>query len=343
MIDTRVLRWQVLVVSAALAAAAAAHATTFSLPDASLRYDVELTTEACGQFGCNGKLTVTLFKKGTKTPVQSFTEADCGVELDEKGRPLANVTKLYDVASAVMFDDLDFDGEEDVAIKRTAAGYVGFAYTVFLFDPNRRRLVRSRSFSKAVDAGVLDFFQVDRPRQRLFTLAKDGCCVHYTYEHAVENGTLRLAKTTTDDNGKVTVDEHRLGDGVKKPGPPEALRLVEQWLAAQNQGRFDDYQALYAKTFAGVRRSGARSTELDREGWLADRRGMFARPMTVRLAFAVASYAGDRVEVRGTQTYASGSYRDRGLKVFQLMREDGQWKIGREELLSSEIVPTRKP
>src|SRR5438105_2725239 len=55
----------------------------------------------------------------------------------------------------------------------------------------------------------------------------------------------------------------------------EALALVERWQAAQNKGDFAAYQALYATAFRGVRRSGARVSEFDRAGWLADRERMF--------------------------------------------------------------------
>jgi hypothetical protein len=326
---------------ASLAGPAAAQVSTFALTDASLRYDVELVTGACDRDGCSGPLTVTLYKKGTTSRVQAFTEAECSVPLDKGGRPLANLTKLYDVASAVIFDDLDFDGEEDFAIKRAAAGYSGFAYTVYLYDPAQRRLVKSPAFSKLVGPGVLDFFKVDRARQRLSTPHKDGCCLHVTHEYAVVSAAPRLARTITDDDGVVKVKEHPLGGDVKYPGPPEALGLVDRWLAAQNQGRFADYETCYATAFTGIRRSGSRTKELDRAGWLEDRRGMFARPMTVSLAFAVASYVGQRIEVRGTQSWASGTYRDRGLKVLELVQEDGQWKIAREELLSSEVVPAK--
>src|SRR5690606_30530952 len=75
--------------------------------------------------------------------------------------------------------------------------------------------------------------------------------------------------------------------GQKKPKPPpmisreEVTAVLERWLAAQNSGDFAAYSALYGDSFGGVRRSGDRTVRLDRDGWLADRKRMFAKPMKV--------------------------------------------------------------
>src|SRR6476646_8105289 len=62
---------------------------------------------------------------------------------------------------------------------------------------------------------------------------------------------------------------------------PEARTLVDAWLAAQNKGDFAAYEKLYAKKLTGVRRSGSRTVQLDRAGWMRDRQRMFQKPMKV--------------------------------------------------------------
>jgi len=61
----------------------------------------------------------------------------------------------------------------------------------------------------------------------------------------------------------------------------EANRFVAEWVAAQNAGSFPRYSALYASGFTGVRRSRDKAQTFKLAAWLADRKRMFARPMTV--------------------------------------------------------------
>jgi hypothetical protein len=56
--------------------------------------------------------------------------------------------------------------------------------------------------------------------------------------------------------------------------PKPALELITAWLAAQNEGSFAAYSALYAPELRGVRRSGTRTVVLDHAGWLKDRERM---------------------------------------------------------------------
>jgi hypothetical protein len=52
-------------------------------------------------------------------------------------------------------------------------------------------------------------------------------------------------------------------------------------LAAQNQGRYDDYAALYAPGFAGVKRVGKTVKAMNRAAWLKDRKAMFKAKLEV--------------------------------------------------------------
>src|SRR5258706_9278390 len=89
--------------------------------------------------------------------------------------------------------------------------------------------------------------------------------------------------------------------GVDAPvAEAEARRVLDAWLAAQTQRDFDAYAALYARPFHGVRRSGRRTVALDRDGWLNDRRRMFAKPFQVA-ADGVQFAAGPPARLRFTQ------------------------------------------
>lgn len=114
--------------------------------------------------------------------------------------------------------------------------------------------------------------------------------------------------------------------------------LLDEWLAAQNAGAFDRYEKLYATKFQGVRRSGPRTVKLDRAGWVADRRRMFAKPMSVELAEVEVVRGTAMARAQFQQTWASGNYKDVGRKQMVIVREGDVLRIAREELLDSRIV-----
>lgn len=115
----------------------------------------------------------------------------------------------------------------------------------------------------------------------------------------------------------------------------DVTALVDRWVDAQNKGDFAAYQALYATRFTGVRRSGSRSVDLDRDGWIADRAKMFKKKMTVSAADVDIASTSGSVKVELVQTWASGSYKDVGPKQMVFVKEKGALKIAREEMLLS--------
>jgi ketosteroid isomerase-like protein len=114
--------------------------------------------------------------------------------------------------------------------------------------------------------------------------------------------------------------------------------LVEAWLAAQNEGDFDAYQALYAERFQGVRRSGPRVVRLDRTGWLEDRGRMFARRMRVEVSDLRVVATPMVAQVDFTQRWASGRYEDIGPKRMVVVTEGDDLRIAREEMLASSLL-----
>ena len=119
--------------------------------------------------------------------------------------------------------------------------------------------------------------------------------------------------------------------------------FVERWLATQNPGDFAAYQALYGDPFRGVRRTGAATRRFDRAGWMADRKGMFRKPMTVTAGDLVVYVAGPERQVFFTQTWSQGRFRDVGTKNLVLTGAGVQTRIRYEELLGSRIEPTAPP
>jgi hypothetical protein len=119
----------------------------------------------------------------------------------------------------------------------------------------------------------------------------------------------------------------------------EARALLTSWEAAQDRGDFAAYEQLYAQRFTGVKRSGPRTRNFGRAGWLKDRQRMFAKPMQVDFRAESVVDQGATVAIVGSQSFHMAGYEDRGPKRFLLAREGAGLRIVREEMLASELGP----
>lgn len=118
----------------------------------------------------------------------------------------------------------------------------------------------------------------------------------------------------------------------------EVEALFGRWLEAQNRGQFAAYAALYGTGFRGVRRSGKKVVRLDLQGWLADRKRMFRRPMKVAASRVQITVSSAGATVRFVQDWSSGSYRDVGTKVLDLARTPAGLRITAEDMLTSVLL-----
>lgn len=110
------------------------------------------------------------------------------------------------------------------------------------------------------------------------------------------------------------------------------------WLAAQNAGEFDRYASLYAQTFEGVKRSGERVYNFNRESWLTDRKRMFQKPMTVGADNVQVIATPKLATVTFSQRWASGTYSDVGDKRLLIVKEQDALRIGSETMLASKVA-----
>ncbi len=122
----------------------------------------------------------------------------------------------------------------------------------------------------------------------------------------------------------------------------DAQAVLDRWLRAQNGGDFESYRALYADRFQGIKRAGARVRRFDRKGWLNDRKAMFARPMTVTIADVTMQTTCCTASVRFAQKWSSTTFQDQGTKELLLVPGSAGLKIGREEMLVSNVARSGK-
>ncbi|SHM26210.1 XAC2610-related protein [Chryseobacterium polytrichastri] len=175
----------------------------FELKDASAKYNVSINVETCEKDECQGKATIELIDKATSKKFQTLTSNNLNFYLKEDQKPTANIIQLYDEQSPLIFDDFNFDGSQDVAIRNgNESGYGGPSYDVYVFNSTKKQFVKSEELTNLAYEN-LGMFQTDHERKRLITYAKSGCCWHITTEYAVvpKKGLLKVYEMEEDATG----------------------------------------------------------------------------------------------------------------------------------------------
>ncbi|MFP3597368.1 XAC2610-related protein [Chryseobacterium sp. SIMBA_029] len=157
----------------------------FELKDASRNYDVSIDVQNCEKDECSGKAVIDLRDKKTSNIFQTLTSEDLNFYLKEDQKPTVNIIQLYDEQSPLIFNDFNFDGTEDIAIRNgNESSYGGPSYDVYVFNSTKKRFVMSEELTSLAYEN-LGMFQTDSERKRIVTYAKSGCCWHLTTEYAV--------------------------------------------------------------------------------------------------------------------------------------------------------------
>ena len=160
------------------------HAQVYEIQDGSKHYDAVIDI-ACEKDECGAKAEVKLFKKGSKALFQAFHSDELTMYLDEKLKPSVNVIQLYGEQSPLIFDDFNFDGTEDLAIRNGNYGsYGGPVYDIYVFNQSKNKFVLSQELSVLTQEN-LGMFELDKKRKRIITLNKSGCCYHIRSEYQV--------------------------------------------------------------------------------------------------------------------------------------------------------------
>lgn len=158
----------------------------FEIKNASKNFDASFAVESCDESFCRGKITFSLFRKGETKPFQIIKLADTEFMLEEA--ELTNTKLMYDRQSVVFFEDYNFDGKEDLALRDGSnSGYGGPSYQIYLFAPQSKKFVESQPLTDLAQGEYLGMFEVDKKKKLLRNFSKSGCCWHQTREFAVVN------------------------------------------------------------------------------------------------------------------------------------------------------------
>lgn len=158
----------------------------------------------------------------------------------------------------------------------------------------------------------------------------------FTPEHGLVTFETWFGGGMVEDGLVELVGVSRAGDTVAV-SEDAARAALKRWLDAQNSQDFTAYSAVFAPTFHGVRRVGEKDTTFDREGWLADRKRMFAKPMKVT-ADDIQIWTGpDRTVLLFTQGFSTGKFADKGSKQLVIVHGETEPLVASEEMLSSRV------
>jgi hypothetical protein len=188
----------------------------FQISDGSANYNVKINVETCSKEEYRGKATIDLYDKKTSKLFQTLKSDDLNFYLNENEKPTVNVIQLYNEQSPLIFDDFNFDGTEDLAIRNgNESGYGGPSYDVYVYNITRKQFVISDELT-ALAHENLGMFNTDSERKRLITYSKSGCCWHLTTEYTVlpQRGLFKVYELEEDATGgeKVKVTKREFID-----------------------------------------------------------------------------------------------------------------------------------
>lgn len=188
----------------------------FDIKKASKSYDIRLEVEKCDDSFCGGKATFTLFKKRQTKPFQTIKLGDTEFMVVEA--EATNAKGMYDIQSAVFFEDYNFDGVDDLAVRDgNNGGYGGPSYQIYLFSAKQKKFVHNASLTDLNQGAYLGAMEVDKKKKVLRTFSKSGCCWHQTQEFKIVNNRPQKVYEFTEDamaaDGKVHIEIRRRVSG----------------------------------------------------------------------------------------------------------------------------------
>jgi hypothetical protein len=160
----------------------------FVINDGSDKYSATLTVSKYEDGKCSGTGTVELFDKKSKVLIQTLNSVNLFFYLNENQQPTVNVIQLYDEQSPLIFDDFNFDGNQDLAIRNGNNGsYGGPSYDVYVFNITKKQFLVSDELTTLASEN-LGMFDVDAKTKLITTFAKSGCCFHISTKYKVVPG-----------------------------------------------------------------------------------------------------------------------------------------------------------
>src|ERR1044071_9624045 len=183
---------------------------TIRVENSSKKYALEVKVAGCGgaersndENNCDGPARVSIYRKGAKTPFQVLRLANLQLYKDTAGYSPETSEKprgIYAEEYTFVFEDFDFDGEEDLAVcNGRDGGYGGASFLLYLFDKRSKRFVENRRLSELTEGPYLGLFSPDPKKKRLSAYSKSGCSYHETQVYSLVRGRPVLVEQVTEE------------------------------------------------------------------------------------------------------------------------------------------------
>lgn len=177
-------------------------AYNFVVNDGSPKYTIKFSVETCEGDECRGNASIKLIDKTTHKLIQVLYSEDLFFYMDKNKKPTTNIIELYGEQSPFIFDDFNFDGNTELAVRNgNNSGYGGPSYDVYLFAPASKEFVLNDQLTTMATEN-LGMFSTDHKNKRLTTFTKSGCCWHQTSSYVWRNNKpIEVYKVTEDATG----------------------------------------------------------------------------------------------------------------------------------------------
>lgn len=130
-----------------------------------------------------------VYQTGQNQPIisQDSELSDYDLTLNDEHKITVNISQIpYGEQSVLIFDDFNFDGNKDLALKTgNYSCYGGPSYNIYLAHGDG--FVYSDEFSELAHNNC-GMFGVDTDRKLIYTMSKSGCCYHeYSHYRVVDD------------------------------------------------------------------------------------------------------------------------------------------------------------
>lgn len=127
---------------------------------------------------------IAIYDKRTNKELIKVSSDKISLDLHE-GKVKANILELpYGEQSLIIYDDFNFDGIKDFAIRdEQVSCYGGPSFNVFLFQNGG--FILNQDFTRLAHE-YCGMFRVDAKEQKIYTMTKSGCCWHQYSEFIVD-------------------------------------------------------------------------------------------------------------------------------------------------------------
>ncbi len=159
----------------------------YIINDFSEDYYLEINPKIVGEENYQLNLYKSKTKKLVLSTMAFLTEYDFE-------KLVSNIVQLpYGEQSIVIFDDFNFDGNKDLALKNgNYSCYGGPSFIVWLSV--KGNFVQNKELTELAHENC-GFFNVDKENKQLHTMTKSGCCWHKFSHYKFQGGKLILFKS----------------------------------------------------------------------------------------------------------------------------------------------------